>query len=1204
MALKKVTKTIPLSGGLQDEAPEFLLEPPGMAYIENARFRKQDLAEKTEPITYQNSVGTSHELDPFVLHRDGDTLVTVGNDVAVYDGTSWITTPLPTAPRGIEKLFGTTGEAGGSKYTWAPFGIYQNFSGTPELFDSWLEDGYCVAFEVRNQEAAGTECGIHVQRFTSDGVFLDETVIDVPQGSGFHSPILQPTANIFGTKKVALMFLDSSGYLYYDSIPSSGSYTGTDGYVIESNVGGERHQATYMGPWGGALPINYESRRVGWAQNATWHSSVKFKMNSVKQDYGVVAWKSTAAFPTIWVQATDLVGAQIGTAAVVAIDTASGNARHTLLDVDSDDTYLYVLYAEHDTTNTNGSAKVYLKKFTKDAVLLDTKSLWTPRAGTVLQGSCKVVKLQHPLTGTPDAAYGDVVCAWTFLSGDIDYRFPNTLDDVFNDGVNWVVVPSDFGSITVDGTLNNHRLASNIEVNKDGLPIVVVQQFQNATPYIVNTAGIGGVNGSPTRGFAHTYVDIKPVTSVLVQLGDNDHTVLGVFDPGQSKCTDASHAEQSTSYGNLYYIDSVQNGATYWKDSASYGNRVALTGEDFACYLPDLPTQFQATTSEGMQSTLVGESRFAVYRVSNDIPIRSTAIGKNFILNSALPLWYANGVLSELSIIDQPEIVAAEPEAYESLRSVSYSASIEPKTYKALQPVVGYFDQGGVAHRSAPGFPLYLGSLGADNDWNTNQSNYVKVTVSKPLSYLGGRGLYFAEVYAADPGGEPQLACVIRFDPNQNEPIDPEGWLRGELQIAVKPSTIDWDHDIIRQSETLYTTGNVLPSDPWPNIDLITTTSRRMFASSLGNDGVLYYSKLFEEGLAPEFSAPLVISLGTSHKITALGTVDDKVIIFERDRMHILYGRGPDNTGANGDFFVERIQSAFGCEDQDSLVTIPDGLIFYSSVTQEFHMVNRDLVISDIGKPVIDLSEGIDIIDTLHYPAEHEVRFYVSGGGSSDWGVDPDTGVGIPPRPPRPRYGRSLPPSPVLVYNYHYQKWTVLSDQNYTASTIYNNKPAHLNPAWALYEMTGDWTDSKYMVWETPWIKVNQLQDYGRFWDATILGKYLSDWKDNGNGFEAGDLKITVKYDYEGLNGDVDEYLFRANVDFDPTDGERLQFKVKPGRQKCQAIKFIIEEQLTTKIDDAEPDYTLGRGFELDAIDLVYGAKGGSSRSFGRGRQK
>jgi hypothetical protein len=142
------------------------------------------------------------------------------------------------------------------------------------------------------------------------------------------------------------------------------------------------------------------------------------------------------------------------------------------------------------------------------------------------------------------------------------------------------------------------------------------------------------------------------------------------------------------------------------------------------------------------------------------------------------------------------------------------------------------------------------------------------------------------------------------------------------------------------------------------------------------------------------------------------------------------------------------------------------------------------------------------------------------------------------------------------------------------------------------------------MKWETPWIKVNQLQDYGRFWEATLLGKYLSDWKDNGAGLEAGDLKVTTKYDYEGLNGDVDEYTFRSNVDFDPTDGERLQFKVFPGRQKCQAIKFIIEEQLTTKVDDAEPNYTLGRGFELTSIDLVYGAKGGSSRNFGTRRQK
>jgi hypothetical protein len=384
----------------------------------------------------------------------------------------------------------------------------------------------------------------------------------------------------------------------------------------------------------------------------------------------------------------------------------------------------------------------------------------------------------------------------------------------------------------------------------------------------------------------------------------------------------------------------------------------------------------------------------------------------------------------------------------------------------------------------------------------------------------------------------------------------------------------------------------------------MTETSRRLFATSTAAPGVIFYSKLFEENLAPEFSAALVISLGASKDITALGHVDDKVIIFEKDHIHILYGSGPDNTGANGDFIVERMQSPIGCEDQESLLVTPDGLMFYSSVSQEFHLLSRDLQIIDIGKPVVDISEGIDILASVLYPEAHEARFFVSGSGSSDWGVDPDTGDDIPPRPPRPRYGRSLPVYPVLVYNYQYQKWSVLTNQSVTAAVLYENKPAQLGPNWWLQRITESWSDSRNMKWETPWIKVNQLQDYGRFWEATFLGKYLSDWKDNGAGLEAGDLKVTAKYDYEGLNGDEDEYLFRSNVDFDPTGGERLQFKVFPGRQKCQAVKFIIEEQTTTKVDEAEPNYTQGRGFELTSIDLVYGAKGGSSRNFGTRRQK
>ena len=173
-------------------------------------------------------------------------------------------------------------------------------------------------------------------------------------------------------------------------------------------------------------------------------------------------------------------------------------------------------------------------------------------------------------------------------------------------------------------------------------------------------------------------------------------------------------------------------------------------------------------------------------------------------------------------------------------------------------------------------------------------------------------------------------------------------------------------------------------------------------------------------------------------------------------------------------------------------------------------------------------------------------------------------------------------------------------------SVIVDNKVGLLSGLWLFRQETEtDWVNSNTMKWETPWIRVNQLQDFGRFYEATLLGKYLSSWTDNGTGVEAGNLRVTTRYDYEGAGADEDVYEFTANQDFNPSEGNRLQLRVRPKRQKCQAIKFIIEEVPTTKIEVWEPNYVTGRGFSLTAIDILYGAKGGSgSKNIGPKRRK
>jgi hypothetical protein len=167
----------------------------------------------------------------------------------------------------------------------------------------------------------------------------------------------------------------------------------------------------------------------------------------------------------------------------------------------------------------------------------------------------------------------------------------------------------------------------------------------------------------------------------------------------------------------------------------------------------------------------------------------------------------------------------------------------------------------------------------------------------------------------------------------------------------------------------------------------------------------------------------------------------------------------------------------------------------------------------------------------------------------------------------------------------------VLSDQDAALACEYNGGAAIIDSTKDIYVTSETWSDSRPVKCRTPWIRIANLQTYGSVDEICFLGKYYSSWNDNGGGFEAGDVQITLEYDYEGYGAASDVYLFRANAGDLGTD--RMQFSVHPGRRKCQAIRVTIEEVLTTKLDDDEPTYSLGRGFALTGMDIIYTQKAG-----------
>ena len=289
-------------------------------------------------------------------------------------------------------------------------------------------------------------------------------------------------------------------------------------------------------------------------------------------------------------------------------------------------------------------------------------------------------------------------------------------------------------------------------------------------------------------------------------------------------------------------------------------------------------------------------------------------------------------------LLDSPEIVKITksiPLAGDGVTHLSYNdTGVLGGGGKFYTAVFKFTDAAGRVHRSAPATPLFA----SRTDAGTGNVERVLVEVTPPIVLQREKGTLYLEVYESQAGGPFQLTGTSIVNESDATQV---------TQLGVDTVGEGKDYYGSRTAPLLYTEGNVLAGDPWPNFDFVVQSGRRMFAHAIGDPSTVFYSKVFEQNVAPEFSAQLSITLG-NNIITALGTIDDKTIAFTEDGMWVIYGTGPDNTGANGDFFVEKLTHQVGCEDQRSVLSVRDGIVFYSRTTGEFHLLTRDMNVIDL----------------------------------------------------------------------------------------------------------------------------------------------------------------------------------------------------------------------------------------------------------------
>jgi hypothetical protein len=508
---------------------------------------------------------------------------------------------------------------------------------------------------------------------------------------------------------------------------------------------------------------------------------------------------------------------------------------------------------------------------------------------------------------------------------------------------------------------------------------------------------------------------------------------------------------------------------------------------------------------------------------------------------------------------------------YDSVKPVEHGFFIYPENITATQSNGGnidpqtYFysfcyewtDNQGYLHRSAPSIPTKITTTGA------NKSVILKVPTLRLTKKEGVRIVG----YRWSEGQQTYYQFTSLTSPTLNDTtID---------NVTITDTLAD---SAILGNTILYTTGGVVENIAAPGcIHSVLFKNRLVLIDAETN--LLWYSKPILQSTPVEMSdsftlyvAPTSGAQGSTGKVTALGTMDDKLIVFKKDAIYYFVGTGPDITGANNDFSDPVfITSAVGCDNPKSIVLTPQGLMFQSD--KGIWLLDRGLQTSYIGAPV-EAYNANQVVSAQTVPGTNEVRFYLNN-------------------------------KTILVYDFYYGQWGSRTNLNVVSATLYNSKDTYLSNLGNVYQETvGTYLDGSTPVlikFRTSWISLAGIQGLERFYEMYILGEYFTPFK----------LNVQIAYDFnpspeQNILVIPDNYAPSYGADPLYGDGKSwggssniFKARVFPEKQKCETFQIIIEE-----VYDPSYNIVAGQGLSLSGLNLIVGMKRGyrtnkSGQSFG-----
>lgn len=415
--------------------------------------------------------------------------------------------------------------------------------------------------------------------------------------------------------------------------------------------------------------------------------------------------------------------------------------------------------------------------------------------------------------------------------------------------------------------------------------------------------------------------------------------------------------------------------------------------------------------------------------------------------------------------------------------------------------IYSWIDFQGNLHRSAPSLTIRY----TFTDPLTPSNGSIPVTITG----LGVSEFYkyknvSIELYRTAANGT--IFYLVTTVPNNNV---------GTVTILGDAANTPSDETLVGNQQ-LYTTGGEIENIGPPATDLITSFKNRIISVNAENPLQWWFSKQVIQGIAVEYSDVLVQNIDQKGgNITALSTMDDKLIFYKTSNIWYVIGDGPSANGLNNNFtYPQIISSDTGCQNQASIVLSPAGLFFQSP--KGIYLLGRDLSLNYVGSPVERYNSSI-VTSAEMIAGTNQIRFSL------------DSGI-------------------VLVYDYFVHQWSVFTNISAVDSIIYLSNYAYLTSDGIVNEETpGVYADPLStpisLALTTGWLSFAALQNFQRVKQLLILGESQS----------ATTLSVSLAYDFNSTITQVDNIPMIGSQ-------QPMQYRIFTQLQKCEAIQITLQD--------------------------------------------